>query len=256
VLGVDGAAGGWVGVALVDGAFASLGYASGLRALVEAMEARHGALGAIAIDMPLALRSGQPRAVDALARARLPGRARSRLYARPPREAMEAPTHAAAVAVARRLGAPAPSRQAYGLRAAIADAAAFARSIACARRGAFPGAGAEVGAGAEARARAEGREAGPPVSEAHPELSLLALGGAAAIAHTKKSWAGHCARREALAAAGIVVTGADVPDRVAPDDVLDAAAVAWTAARLGAGAAEVLADPEERALDPLLALAI
>jgi predicted RNase H-like nuclease len=226
VLGVDRASGGWVGVALLDGAFATLAYAQELGVLVQAMEARHGPLAAIAVDMPLALRSGRARAVDALARARLPGRARSRLYAMPPRESLEAPTHAAAVDVARCLGAPAPSRQAYGLRAAIADAAAFARATST------------------------------PTHEAHPELSLLALGGLSAIAHPKKSWAGHRARREALEAVGIVVTSSDVPDHVAPDDVLDAAAVAWTAARLAVGEAEWLADPEERATDPLLALAM
>ncbi|HKY64927.1 MAG TPA: DUF429 domain-containing protein, partial [Acidimicrobiales bacterium] len=59
------------------------------------------------------------------------------------------------------------------------------------------------------------------------------------------TWAGAAARRAAMAAEGIVV-----PDDIGPaglvagsDDVLDAAAVAWTARRIAAGTARCFPDP-------------
>jgi predicted RNase H-like nuclease len=83
------------------------------------------------------------------------------------------------------------------------------------------------------------------VVEAHPELCFAALAGAP-LPERKHSWAGAVRRRALLAAAGI-----EVPDDLGPagavpvDDVLDAAAVAWTAARVAAGAARSLPDPPE-----------
>ena len=89
----------------------------------------------------------------------------------------------------------------------------------------------------------EGRP--PPLYEVHPEVSFHALAGAE-LPYAKHSWAGHALRRSLLSAAGI-----DLPDdlgeagRAGPDDVLDAAAVAWTAHRIARGIAGSLPDPPQ-----------
>jgi predicted RNase H-like nuclease len=71
--------------------------------------------------------------------------------------------------------------------------------------------------------------------------------------HTrKKTWNGAEQRRQLLATAGIDLTGLDVSDdNVAVDDVLDAAAVAWTARRVLTGEATSIPDSPERFSDGL-----
>jgi predicted RNase H-like nuclease len=65
---------------------------------------------------------------------------------------------------------------------------------------------------------------------------------------TKKSWHGMVERRGALARAGIPLDDIDpqVGALVGIDDLLDAAAVAWSARRLLRGHALTLPDPPER----------
>ncbi len=80
--------------------------------------------------------------------------------------------------------------------------------------------------------------------EAHPELSFRQMAGAP-LTDSKKTWAGMSRRRELLAEQGIDLP-ADLGEagrQVAVDDILDAAAVAWTAARVAAGAAIPVPDP-------------
>ena len=78
------------------------------------------------------------------------------------------------------------------------------------------------------------------VYEVHPEVSFVALAGQH-LEGSKKQWNGHNARRALLAAHGIVI-----PDdlgntgTVGADDVLDAAAAAWTARRIADGQAVAL----------------
>ena len=74
----------------------------------------------------------------------------------------------------------------------------------------------------------------------HPELSFAELAGAP-LAETKHSPAGRARRRALLAGAGVPLP-ASVPG-AAEDDLLDAAAVAWSARRIAAGTARVLPDP-------------
>ena len=70
------------------------------------------------------------------------------------------------------------------------------------------------------------------VYEVHPEVSFVALAGQH-LEVSKKQWNGHNARRALLAAHGILI-----PDdlgntgTVGADDVLDAAAAAWSAHRI------------------------
>ena len=84
------------------------------------------------------------------------------------------------------------------------------------------------------------------VIEVHPELSFAAIAGAPLQA-AKSSWAGLAIRRRLLADGGIVL-----PDdlglagrKAGGDDVLDAAAAAWSARRAASGQARRLpAEPE------------
>lgn len=78
------------------------------------------------------------------------------------------------------------------------------------------------------------------IYEVHPEVSFAAMGGRP-LADPKTSWNGQHTRRQLLRACGI-----DVPDNLAsigvvpPDDLLDAAAAAWTANRIASRKATTL----------------
>jgi predicted RNase H-like nuclease len=89
-----------------------------------------------------------------------------------------------------------------------------------------------------------------PVVEAHPELSFSAMAGAP-LRDSKSTWAGAVRRRQLLAARGIDLAGdlGLAGLRVGVDDVLDAAAVAWTARRVADGCARRLPAEAERFSD-------
>jgi predicted RNase H-like nuclease len=88
--------------------------------------------------------------------------------------------------------------------------------------------------------------------EAHPELSFAELAGAP-LAVRKSTWAGAEMRRTLLARAGITLTGdlGLAGEQAGVDDVLDAAAAAWTAWRVSQGSARCLPDPPETFSDGL-----
>ncbi|MFQ5505482.1 MAG: DUF429 domain-containing protein [Planctomycetota bacterium] len=79
------------------------------------------------------------------------------------------------------------------------------------------------------------------VVEMHPEVSFAALKGAP-LEFAKKSWNGQQERRRLLGDAGMVLpdqldaTAGEVPR----DDILEAAAVAWSARRYSCGQAQRL----------------
>jgi predicted RNase H-like nuclease len=82
--------------------------------------------------------------------------------------------------------------------------------------------------------------------EVHPELSFAALAGAP-LPDSKHTPAGLAARRDLLARAGITL-----PPKVAgaaADDLLDAAAVAWSVLRIAAGTAVTLTNRDQSAAD-------
>ncbi|MGH3005460.1 MAG: DUF429 domain-containing protein [Gaiellaceae bacterium] len=81
--------------------------------------------------------------------------------------------------------------------------------------------------------------------EVHPEVSFRAMNGGRPLRHRKKSAGGVLERFELLHRHGIELAqlGASAPAPV--DDVLDAAAAAWSAHRIGAGTAATLPDPPE-----------
>jgi predicted RNase H-like nuclease len=83
--------------------------------------------------------------------------------------------------------------------------------------------------------------------EVHPELSFQAMNGGQPLRYQKKTYGGVEERRELLAANGIVLDRLSGAARSAPiDDVLDAAAAAWTALRIDRREARSLPDPPER----------
>jgi predicted RNase H-like nuclease len=84
------------------------------------------------------------------------------------------------------------------------------------------------------------------VVEAHPELSFAAMAGAP-LRSRKITWAGAVQRRALLAQAGILLDGdlGLAGEQAGVDDVLDAAAAAWTARRVSQGVARCLPSPPE-----------
>jgi predicted RNase H-like nuclease len=76
------------------------------------------------------------------------------------------------------------------------------------------------------------------IFEVHPELSFLAMADGVPLVHAKKPWGGQALRRELLERVGILIprnlgAAGDAPT----DDVLDAAAAAWSASRIALGRA-------------------
>lgn len=191
VLGVDGAPGGWVYVALDEAAPPRLGFVPRISDLPEAE--------VIGIDMPLGFPlPGTRRPAEVAARSRL-GRRASTVFSVPPRAVLESPDYATAREMAVRTTGRSISAQSYALRAKILEAV-------------------------------DEERAGLPLIEVHPEVAFVALAGRALPG--KKTWDGHAARRMVLANAGIDLTGATgTGEGAQPDDVLDAGACAWVAAR-------------------------
>ena len=200
VLGVDGCRGGWVAVALVDGRFVDARLVEHFADLVNDPAV------VIGVDIPLGS-VGADRAADRAARHLLGPRGAS-VFAALPAEALDAPDHATANRIVRERYGVGVSAQSWNLAPKMRDVEPHWRS------------------------------APERIVEVHPELSFRALAGAP-VAHRKHSWAGLRARLDLLTRAGIVVPADLGPaGGAAPDDVVDAAAVAWSAARLAAGTAE------------------
>ena len=214
VLGVDACAAGWVGAILEPGApRPRIAVAGSIAALVESVRQSLD-IQAVAIDIPIGLPDASTRQADVLARKALKGKASS-VFTTLTRTAYEAETRAVADAANRGLSGQGVGAQAYGLRDKILEVDAWVR--------------------------------GHPtvaVLEVHPELSFAVMAGAPVLAK-KKTDEGRTARLAALAAAGIASPSVLKGDGYAADDVLDACAAAWTAARRTNGLARSLPAPPE-----------
>lgn len=198
---------GWVGVVIDDRGLA--GVAVG--ALAEVV-ARSEPVVVVGVDIPLGGAAGRARRCDAAARTFVGPRAASVFSAPPIGEA--GATYAETNAALAAEGLPKLSRQAWALLPRMREAA--------------------DSAAVDAR-----------IVEVHPEVSFRAM-SAAPLEWPKKSWNGQNRRRYLLAEHGIMLP-AELPEigPVPADDLLDAAAVAWSARRIAAGEASSLPDPPE-----------
>lgn len=172
--------------------------------------------GPAGIDMPLGLLAGGWRSADLLARRAL-GRRGCCVFAIPPRPVWAETAYADANRRCRELTGRGLSAQAWGLRAKLLEADRYRRA------------------------------APHPLHEVHPELAFAAMAGAP-VPDSKHSPAGLRARRALLETTGITLPAAP-PRGAGEDDLLDAAAVAWSARRIATGTAEVLSDPAQRGDD-------
>ena len=210
VLGVDACKAGWVGIALDDARAYVAATIGDLVALAEA----EGPVEVVGIDMPIGLPDRTRRQADVLARQAV-GRLRSSVFLVPVRAALEAPDHATASAINRAHVGEGVSIQAYGLRRKLFEVDAWVR------------------------------ETGRRAVEIHPEVTFAQLAGAPLTAG-KHTWAGAEVRRGLLARAGIALADLGPAGlRAGVDDVLDAAAVAWSARRVALGTAITRPDPPE-----------
>jgi predicted RNase H-like nuclease len=237
VTGVDACKHGWVAVTLEDPGpvVASVRmHASLAGTLDDAPSAQDPAPARIVgIDMPLGLLNSGWRDADRLARGLL-GPRRSSVFAIPPQPVWNEESYQAANQRCRELTGQGFSIQAWGLRSKLLEANEYVRSC------------------------------GHPMYEVHPELAFGAIAGAP-LPHSKHTAPGRGLRRELLAAAGIIlpvtssraVSSAAVSASAPPltpqarklpvTDMLDAAAVAWSAWRIATGEAVVI--PEQPQCD-------
>lgn len=202
VLGVDACAKGWVAIASDLRGY----FGQSIDTLVTAAEA-DGPVELVGIDIPIGLPPSSLREADRLAR-RLVGRRASSVFSTPIRAALEAASHAEATALAVAATGKGISRQAYALRAKVLEVDAWIRS------------------------------GDRTVLEIHPEVSFATMAGRP-LAHPKSTWAGIEGRRALLAAAEMTPPSdlGEAGAMAGVDDVLDAAAVCWSAARCAAGTA-------------------
>jgi predicted RNase H-like nuclease len=200
VMGVDGCKRGWVGVRW-DGTTDVL-----VAATIAELVALAGPLEAVAIDTPIDLPADERRQAEQLARRLLPGRA-STVFNAPAAAVMDAVDYPAANAANRVALGLGLSKQTWYLVPKIRDVRDWLAT-----------------------------DPGVPVVEAHPEVCFAAMNGGVVV-DGKTTAAGEAVRRSLLATHGLVVDARRATG-LAVDDVLDAAATAWTARRYADGVAE------------------
>ena len=166
----------------------------------------------VGIDMPLGLPETGWREADRAARGLL-GPRRSSVFAIPPRAVWAEASYPAANLRCRELTGQGFSAQAWGLRVKLLEANRYRETC------------------------------GHPLYEVHPELAFSAMAGAP-LAASKHTGLGRDERRRLLARAGLEIPAA-FPAALA-GDVLDAAAVAWSARRIAAGQAVTIPPVPQR----------
>ena len=218
MLGIDVCKAGWVGIVL------SQGTVSAHLAAKSAISSKTPAAAARCRSSPSTFRSAARqgrRQADLLIRKAVGPRWAS-VFMTPVRPSLEAADFATATAASRRLAGEGISRQAFALQAKILQVDNWVR---------------------QTRHR---------VVEVHPEASFAQLAGAP-LHSAKSTWAGIARRRQLLTEAGIVLPDdlGTAGEKAAVDDVLDAAAAAWTAMRVIRYQARPHPDPPELFSDGL-----
>lgn len=273
VAGVDGCRDGWIVVALDAGRFAGAGKYPSFVDVVEAIADAE----AIGVDIPIGLLAEGERLCDRMAREYVEKRRHS-VFLVPPRSALEAESFVEANLRAHDLWGRGLSQQVYQLRQKIFDVDAVVRGLPSGptRRSQPPRDAVHkhparlIKEKKENRAsllkyarivdRTHGETAKPAllvpdlrevgrsgvvlpagrIIEVHPEVSFRELAGSP-LEYGKKTYNGTMMRLKLLERAGI-----DIPAElgsvggVGLDDVLDAGAAAWTAARYVRGEARSL----------------
>lgn len=203
MLGVDGTRGGWVGVAW-DGHAVVPVHDRTLVGLCEQV----GAVAVVAVDMPIGLETSARRTCDDEVRSLL-GARRSSLFGPPVLEALTMETYAEANAWSKETVGRGISKQAWML----ADKIREVRSVV--------------------------DTTDLPIFETFPELSFRAMHDDTPLTHAKRTWTGMATRLRLLEQAGIVLPiEAGAAGIVPADDLLDAAALAWSAMRIATGRAQ------------------
>lgn len=165
----------------------------------------------IGVDIPIGLpEAGQRRPADVLARKYLGTHRQLSVFMTPSVELLAAPSHAEANDFARAKKWEGISAQTYALRTMILQVQPVA-------------------------------DRDDRIYEVHPEVSFVRANGEAPLPWTKASWNGQALRRQILKGHGIVIPG-EVRDvgQAGAADILDAAIVAWSAARIAANEAKAL----------------
>jgi predicted RNase H-like nuclease len=214
MLGVDACRKGWAGIVLSTDSVPCGVFAPTLVDVVARAQAL-APLDVIAVDMPIGLPDAGRRAADVEAK-RLAGPRRSSVFIAPVRPAAEAATYADAARINREMAGEGLSAQAYALVPRIIEVDMWVHI------------------------------AGITVVEVHPELSFAAMADGP-VPVSKHTWAGAMERRRRLDEVGIHLPDnlGEVGSSAGVDDVLDAAAAAWTARRYLTGrAVSVPAQPE------------
>ncbi|MFJ2955527.1 DUF429 domain-containing protein [Streptomyces sp. NPDC087270] len=213
VLGIDACGKqGWIGIRLAAGVFDS----SLVEAILKALIARVGECDVVVVDMPLGLLDRGWRAADIQARAYL-GARRSSVFLTAPKVVWDEADYAAASTACLTITGKKISQQAWAL--------------------------------ASKRREAYMCWINDPdrIHEVHPEVSFQAMAGGTPLSHSKRSWRGQAVRRALLTAAGIPLSDElGEAGSVPTDDVLDAAAAAWSAHRIAVGTAQRMPATAER----------
>jgi predicted RNase H-like nuclease len=211
VVGVDAYRLGWVAVVLHQGAFERAEVASDFARLLRAVPAAS----VVAVDIPIGLLPTGWRQADREAK-RFLHPTTSSVFLTPPRPVVEATSYQDANRRCRELNGQGLSQQAWALTTKLLQVERYL-------------------------AHGDGR-----VYEVHPEVCFRALNGKPLQA-SKRTWAGQAERCGLLERAGI-----QLPDELghagaaAPDDVLAAAAAAWSAHRIANGRAVSLPHPPQQ----------
>lgn len=218
-IGVDTCQGGWVAVWSADGRLNARVHKTFADVIVA-----YPHVACVAVDVPIGLSSVGARACDKAARALLGAPRNSSVVPAPDPRLLTVPDFAAATARSLALTQKGVSRQVF---------ATFPKVV-------------------------EVDDLMTPmlqtwIVEVHAEVSLWAMAGRQATAHSKSTPEGYEERRELLARTLGIRTPAtklesrDLVPKAAPDEVLDAAAALWSAHRAADGLAERL--PETAELD-------
>ena len=215
VRGLDGCAGGWVAVTLVDGKVSDVEVVATLGGVPDDDTI-------LGVDMPIGLLDEPVCDADAAARKRLRGQASS-VFNAPPRTVLdgylagEILDHATAADRSRIATGKGISQQSWALVPKIAELDAVVRA---------------------------GRE----VLEVHPEVAFAEVAGE--VLPRKRSWAGIAMRTRLLEHLGIELPSRFPGDRCPPDDVVDAAICAWVADGVARGLPSVTYPERPSQYDP------